>query len=170
LDKRPEKRERSHETGATEKQQNSTFTFLAHLNEKQKQAATMDIERPLAIIAAAGSGKTSTLCSRIAYILSKGIQPYFRLLFVERLIQLWHQGVPAFRILALTFTRAAAEELKKRIRLMVESFPESQPQCLKTSTFHSFCLSILRVHAKKFGYNELSICSESQQVNPEWRF
>lgn len=78
-------------------------------------------------------------------------------------------GVPSYNILALTFTRAAAEELRIRVRAMMAEYtgePLSNLRfSLKTSTFHSFCFTILRINAKLLGYDEISLCSEGQQVH-----
>lgn len=67
--------------------------YLDDLNNNQKKAATFS-NGPLIIVAGAGSGKTKTIASRVAWLISKGIDPQ--------------------RILLLTFTRRAAEEMLKR--------------------------------------------------------
>ena len=71
---------------------------LDRLNEKQRQAA-MHTEGPLLILAGAGSGKTSTMTERIAYMIEQGISPY--------------------QILAVTFTNKAAKEMKTRVEELV---------------------------------------------------
>jgi DNA helicase-2/ATP-dependent DNA helicase PcrA len=78
---------------------------LGALNEEQRQAATHS-GGPLLILAGAGSGKTTTLCARVAWLLS--------------------EGVPAQRILLLTFTRRAAREWSSA-RLRSWSAPSPTP-------------------------------------------
>ena len=77
---------------------NETSAIIEGLNSEQK-AAVSCVDGPVLIVAGAGSGKTRVLTSRIAYILEKGCEPS--------------------SILALTFTKKAASEMKDRIALMV---------------------------------------------------
>nr|WP_242119202.1 UvrD-helicase domain-containing protein [Aestuariivivens sediminicola] len=102
--------------------------FLDQLNEAQL-APTMQIDGPMIVIAGAGSGKTRVLTYRIAYLMSKGIDP--------------------FNILALTFTNKAAREMKERIAGIVGS---SEAKNLWMGTFHSVFAKILRIEADKLGY------------------
>lgn len=93
---------------------------LSVLNEAQKKAVIYD-EGPLLILAGAGSGKTRTLTTRIAHLLTeKSVDPY--------------------NILAITFTNKAAREMRERITAMVPD----QVQNLWVCTFHAACLRILR--------------------------
>ena len=97
--------------------------ILTALNEEQK-AAVQCVEGPMLIVAGAGSGKTRVLTSRIAYLIEN--------------------GVPPERILALTFTKKAAGEMKERIALMVG---ERQARRLWMGTFHSVFIRFLREFA-----------------------
>ena len=133
------------------KPQPINWAFLRQLNPKQQEAVTKDLSKPLVILAGAGSGKTFTLCSRIAYILS--------------------QGVPAHQIIALTFTRAAAEELKKRVKKVIIDdghknfgFNLQEQFYLTTGTFHSICFSILNIHCEHLGFTsgKPTICGDKK--------
>lgn len=99
---------------------------LDHLNEKQREAA-LCTEGPLLILAGAGSGKTSTMTHRIAYLVEQGVSPY--------------------SILAVTFTNKAAKEMRDRVESLIGSCPG-----MWVLTFHSMCLRILRKHCEKIGY------------------
>ena len=101
---------------------------LSHLNEVQQQAVT-STEGPYMVIAGAGSGKTSVLTHRIAYLLED-------------------QKVDPFNILALTFTNKAANEMRQRIEKMVGPAAKS----LWLGTFHSIFVRILRREADRIGY------------------
>ena len=97
--------------------------ILTALNEEQK-AAVQCVEGPMLIVAGAGSGKTRVLTSRIAYLIEK--------------------GVPPESILALTFTKKAAGEMKERIAMMVG---ERKARRLWMGTFHSVFIRFLREFA-----------------------
>ncbi|MBQ7898224.1 MAG: UvrD-helicase domain-containing protein [Bacteroidales bacterium] len=99
------------------------------LNSEQV-AAVSCVDGPVLIVAGAGSGKTRVLTSRIAYILAE------------------RQCDPA-RILALTFTKKAASEMKERIALMVG---EKRARRLYMGTFHSVFIRFLREFAEVLGY------------------
>ena len=96
---------------------------------KAQQEAVLNHKGPALVIAGAGSGKTRVLTYRIAYLLSMGIRPY--------------------RILALTFTNKAANEMKERIAAMVS--PDLARQ-LWMGTFHSLFARILRREAETLGF------------------
>ncbi len=98
------------------------------LNPKQLEAV-QTLEGPLLILAGAGSGKTRTLTCRIANLLE--------------------HGVPAWRILALTFTNKAAREMQTRVEKLVG--PDMAAD-MWIGTFHSVCVRILRRDIEKLGY------------------
>lgn len=103
--------------------------YLDNLNPQQREAA-LHTEGPLLILAGAGSGKTSTMTHRIAYLIKeKGISPY--------------------RILAVTFTNKAAGEMRERVEALIGSGIN-----MWIMTFHSACLRILRKHAELLGYGK----------------
>lgn len=102
--------------------------YLHGLNDRQYEAAT-HIKGPLMIVAGAGSGKTKVLTTRIAHLMSK--------------------GVDAFNILALTFTNKAAAEMKERIERMLGN---NEARNLYIGTFHSVFARILRGEATRLGY------------------
>ena len=101
--------------------------YLENLNESQLKA-TLNTEGPMIVIACAGSGKTRVLTYKIAYLMTKGIDP--------------------FNILALTFTNKAAREMKDRIAMIVGD----EAKNLWMGTFHSVFAKILRIEAEKLGY------------------
>ena len=104
--------------------------ILSGLNTKQKEAVTT-INGPVLIIAGAGSGKTTALTHRIAYLIDQNIEPA--------------------NILAVTFTNKAADEMKERVKNL---FKEKSLKNFPTiSTFHSFCAKILRREIQLLGYN-----------------
>lgn len=102
---------------------------LSHLNDKQ-QEAVKTIEGPCIIIAGAGSGKTSVLTHRVAYLISQGIAPH--------------------NILALTFTNKAAKEMKDRVEKLLKSDVKS----LWIGTFHSIFLRILKIEHEAIGFEK----------------
>ncbi len=100
-----------------------------NLSEQQKKAVE-HLGTPTLVVAGAGSGKTRTLTAKIAYLVENGFEPD--------------------RILAITFTNKAAEEMKSRLvkltGLDISRFPWVR-------TFHSACYKILRVHCSRLGYH-----------------
>lgn len=102
---------------------------LEGLNDQQVKAVKA-IDGPIQVLAGAGSGKTRVLTHRIAYMIQQGIDP--------------------FRILAITFTRKAANEMKDRLISTVGR----KATCVQASTFHSFCLQrIVREYSDELGYD-----------------
>jgi DNA helicase-2/ATP-dependent DNA helicase PcrA len=106
-----------------------SLSWLADLNPEQLAAATHQ-GGPLLILAGAGTGKTTTLCSRVAWLIAS--------------------GVPAERILLLTFTRRAAREMVGRARaLSARTSPKAGR--IAGGTFHSLAHRIVRLHASSVG-------------------
>lgn len=103
--------------------------ILDKLNPAQKEAVTCT-EGPLLIVAGAGSGKTTVLVNRIAYIIDRGL-------------------AAPYQILALTFTNKAAREMKERITALLPGFSGD----MWIGTFHSICVKILRRHIDLLGYS-----------------
>ncbi len=97
---------------------------LSDLTPPQREAA-MHVDGPLLILAAAGSGKTRVITRRIAYLIL--------------------QGVPAWQILAITFTNKAAGEMRERVQSLLPA------RGATICTFHSFCARVLRMHAEMLG-------------------
>ena len=102
--------------------------YEAELNESQRAAVTA-LPGPSLVIAGAGSGKTRTLTYRVAYLIE--------------------QGVPADRILLLTFTNKAAKEMMGRVTDLVGCDLGE----LWGGTFHSIGHRVLRRHAETLGFN-----------------
>ncbi|KAL7147626.1 hypothetical protein ABFS83_06G119900 [Erythranthe nasuta] len=100
--------------------------YIKSLNDKQQEAACSDISIPLVIVAGPGSGKTSTMVGRVLMLLCEGISPS--------------------NILAMTFTTAAAAEMRDRIGKVAGKAAAKE---LTISTFHSFSLQLCRLHAEK---------------------
>ena len=110
--------------------ENNVRAILEGLNPAQRSAVEA-VEGPVLIVAGAGSGKTRVLTSRVAYLLASGVDPS--------------------RILALTFTKKAAGEMKERIALMVG---EKRARRVVMGTFHSVFVRFLRGYASVLGYPE----------------
>jgi DNA helicase-2/ATP-dependent DNA helicase PcrA len=99
--------------------------LLDQLNDEQRRAATHQ-GGPLLVLAGAGTGKTGTLVARAAYLRSAGLQPS--------------------RILLLTFTRRAADDMIARADVGAASAAER----ICGGTFHSIAHRIIRAHAESF--------------------
>lgn len=102
--------------------------FLKKLNKEQLEAV-VQTQGAVMVIAGAGSGKTRVLTYRIAYLLSKGVDP--------------------FNILALTFTNKAAKEMKERV---INLIGDGDARNVWMGTFHSVFAKILRIEGQHLGY------------------
>lgn len=100
------------------------------LNESQRKAVE-SISKVILCLAGAGTGKTSTLTSRIAY--------------------LQKQRVSCSNMLALTFTRLAGKEMKERV---IQLVGENEGKNLFCNTFHAFCLKVLKEWGYLIGYDK----------------
>ena len=144
-----------------------------NLNEQQRKAV-FTINRPLLILAGAGSGKTTVLVKRIAYIIQYG-NAYAtdhvpqglseeRVADLEHAVNLSREEItpilseficdpcPPYRMLAITFTNKAAKEIKTRLSATFQN--ETDVQDIWSGTFHSICMRILRVHSERIGYGK----------------
>lgn len=111
---------------------------LTKLNKKQLEAV-QDINGPLLILAGAGTGKTLTMTYRAGYMIEQGIAPE--------------------HILMLTFTNKAAREMKERLGKYLD---KEKADKVTASTFHSFCVTLLRRYGKKIGLQpNFTVLSES---------
>ena len=119
----------------------SEKSILAGLNPQQKKAVETT-EGPLLVVAGAGSGKTSVLTRRIAYLVEEN-------------------QVAPWNILAITFTNKAANEMREREQKLLG--PAAQN--IWMSTFHALCVRILRRDADKIGYSHnFSIADSAEQL------
>ena len=113
--------------------------FSKELNAEQCAAATAG-DGPLLVLAAAGTGKTRTLVHRVAYLIE--------------------QGVPASRILLLTFTNRAAREMTERAEKLIGADVGG----IWSGTFHSICAKFLRRYGSFLGYKpSFTILDEDDQ-------
>ncbi|MCT6891521.1 MAG: UvrD-helicase domain-containing protein, partial [Lactobacillus sp.] len=119
----------------------SVESILKGLNPQQKKAVQIT-EGPLLVVAGAGSGKTSVLTRRIAYLVAE-------------------KGIAPWNILAITFTNKAATEMKEREYKLLGQ----QADGIWMSTFHALCVRILRRDAEKIGYSSnFSIADSAEQL------
>ncbi|WP_343596819.1 ATP-dependent helicase [Acinetobacter sp.] len=117
----------------------SLDTLISELNPQQKQAATTTAQNCL-VLAGAGCGKTKTIVARAAYLID--------------------QGIAANQIQILTFTRRAASEIVTR----VEQYLGATAHGLRASTFHTFCMYLLRRNPQAFGLTQFSIIDRDDQL------
>ena len=103
---------------------------LDYLNDEQRKAVLAE-DGPLLILAGAGSGKTSVLTTKVAYLIKE-------------------KGVNPKNIVAITFTNKAAKEMKERIIKLVGR----DGYDIQISTFHSFGLRIIKENYERLGYDK----------------
>lgn len=120
---------------------NLNSQILKDLNPEQKKAAAHEYG-PILVLAGAGSGKTRVLTHRIAHLIDLGVR--------------------ADKILAVTFTNKATEEMRERLKAMLGS----KGNMLWVATFHSACLRILRRHAKAIDFkNDFVVYDDKDSEN-----
>ncbi len=141
------------------------------LNDRQREA-TFTTEGPILVLAGAGSGKTTVLVRRIAFIIRYGNAYYTDFIpprldeahvadleaaihltvpeIEELLPEFIHDPCPPYRMLAITFTNKAAGEIKSR--LVAQFSDESLAADIWSGTFHSVCMRILRAYGDRIGY------------------
>ncbi len=108
----------------------------------QQQAAVKIIDKPLLVLAGAGSGKTRVITEKIAYLIKSGL--------------------PARQIAAVTFTNKAAREMLSRVSKLID---KQQARGLRVSTFHSLGLEILRKEHKALAYKPgISLFDEQDKL------
>ena len=111
------------------------------LNKEQREAVET-VDGPLLVLAGAGSGKTRVLTYRIANLIE-------------------NHGVAPWSILALTFTNKAAKEMKERTDKLI-GIEESD---MWVTTFHSFCVRVLRIDIDRLGYDSRFVIYDEQDQN-----
>lgn len=130
-------------------------TYLDSLNDRQREAV-LATEGPVIVLAGAGSGKTKTLITRIAHLIQNGVEPQ--------------------NIMAVTFTNKAAAEMKHRVQAALVGgaadrghrwaqpwmgFSSVLPE---VSTFHSFCVKLLRAESHNIGFNRPFMIYDDEDV------
>jgi len=113
--------------------------ILEQLNPVQVEAVTYG-DGPLLVLAGAGSGKTRVLTCRIAYLIKE-------------------KRVPPYRILAITFTNKAAQEMRERVEVLVPELSRDIWIC----TFHAACLRILRRQEEFYGRTRNFVIYDSDE-------
>ena len=147
--------------------------FGAKLNPEQRRAV-FTVNGPLLVLAGAGSGKTTVLVNRIAYLIKYG-NAYFSEEYpegltpeaaevlegasemdayeiMELLPQFISRPAAPWSVLAITFTNKAAGEIKERLLRTFDD--ETVANSVWSGTFHSVCLRILRRYGDRLGYRE----------------
>ena len=147
--------------------------YGARLNPEQCRAV-FTVNGPVLVLAGAGSGKTTVLVNRIAYLIKygnayfsdyvpEGLVPEAAEILedaismsaeeIEEILPQFVDNPPApWSVLAITFTNKAAGEIKERLNRTFGD--EAVAGSIWSGTFHSVCLRILRRHADRLGYRE----------------
>jgi len=163
----------------TETKRSLFDTYFGNLNPKQREAV-YQVNGPLLILAGAGSGKTTVLVNRLAYIIRYGNAYHTDLVptdvsesmiaemksaaelpreeLGEYLTRFAVNPPPAWQVMAITFTNKAAKEIKTRIeKIFGENSTEAAE--IRSGTFHSICVQILRRYGEQIGYDRnFTIC------------
>ncbi|MDO5575594.1 MAG: ATP-dependent helicase [Fibrobacter sp.] len=122
-------------------------SLLSGLNDEQKRAVTISRNHHTLVLAGAGCGKTTVLTRRIAYLVTNGISQE--------------------KILALTFTRKAAQEMLERVKMLPQIDPE-KPMA-QITTFHGFALKLLaakidgKSNFERIGFKHSPVLMEHQK-------
>lgn len=114
---------------------------MSRLNPRQQEALEA-ITGPVLVLAGAGSGKTSVITQKIAYLMSEC-------------------GLKGHQIIALTFTNKSAREMKERVGTLMTG---KQARGLTVSTFHNLGLNIIRKEVDALGYKPGFSIFDSQDV------
>jgi len=114
-------------TNENNEQIEDTADYISQLDEQQRAAVLAPTDQPILVIAAAGSGKTTVLTSRVAHLV-KALE------------------YDPSSIIVTTFTRTAAAELKARLSTLIGTWAANK---IQASTIHSLCLTILRGHLRQ---------------------
>ncbi len=148
--------------------------LYSHLNDMQRKAV-FTVNDPLLILAGAGSGKTTVLVNRIAYIINYG-NSYFssripdnlteddvsrlenaeaesKEYIAQLLREYADEPCPPWALLAITFTNKAAREIKERLEKDIGEAIND----VWTGTFHSVCLRMLRMHGDRIGLSKSNL-------------
>ena len=114
---------------------------MSRLNPRQQEALEA-ITGPVLVLAGAGSGKTSVITQKIAYLTSEC-------------------GLKGHQIIALTFTNKSAREMKERVGSLMTG---KEARGLTVSTFHNLGLNIIRKEVEALGYKPGFSIFDSQDV------
>ena len=120
------------------------MTDIVSLLNPEQQTAVQTIEGPLLIIAGAGTGKTRTLVHRLAYLAGR-------------------KGIPAEKLLAITFTARAADEMRVRVASLCSAGIDLAGLCI--GTIHAFCYQILKNEGHRLNaVTDVKLVSPAEQA------